>query len=134
MIAYELEDVDLVTRGRRYLESLAGRRVTVVGMARSGVAAARLLHGAGASVTATDDKPLHALGPEAEALAGLGVRWSSASAAFDAAELVVISPGVPVDAPALVSVRARGVPVIGELELGWRAMEAATIAMTGTNG
>ena len=134
MIAYELEDVDLVTRGRRYLESLAGRRVTVVGMARSGVAAARLLRGAGASVTATDDKPLHALGPEAEALLGLGVRWSSASAAFDDAELVVISPGVPVDAPALVSVRARGVPVIGELELGWRAMEAATIAITGTNG
>lgn len=134
MIAYELEDVDVVTRGRRYLESLAGRRVTVVGMARSGVAAARLLHDAGASVTATDDKPLQALGPEAEALVGLGVRWSSASAAFDGAELVVISPGVPVDAPALVSVRARGVPVIGELELGWRAMEAATIAITGTNG
>src|SRR5687768_10954738 len=103
-------------------------------MARSGVAAARLLRGAGASVTATDDKPLHALGPEAEALLGLGVRWSSAATAFDDADLVVISPGVPVDVPALERVRARGVPVIGELELGWRAMEAATIAITGTNG
>ncbi len=134
MIADELEDLDLVTRGRRYLDSLAGRRVTVVGMARSGVAAARLLHGAGAAVTATDDTPLHALGREAQALVDLGVRWSPSAGAFDGAELVVVSPGVPADAPALSDARARGVPVIGELELGWRAMEAATIAITGTNG
>ena len=54
--------------------------------------------------------------------------------AFAGAELVVVSPGVPLTLPALVRVRARGVPIVGELELAWRAMEADVIAITGTNG
>ena len=131
------EEVDVVTRGRAYLDSLAGRRVTVVGLARSGVAAARLLRAAGAEVTGTDARPLGALGREAQALAAAGVRLRAgpdAADAFAGAELVVVSPGVPLDAPALAGPRARAVPIIGELELGWRAMEAETIAITGTNG
>ena len=48
--------------------------------------------------------------------------------------LVVVSPGVPLDSPQLAPARAAGLPIIGELELGWRAMEADTIAITGTNG
>jgi UDP-N-acetylmuramoylalanine--D-glutamate ligase len=46
----------------------------------------------------------------------------------------VVSPGVPLDSPQLAPARAAGLPIIGELELGWRAMEAETIAITGTNG
>ena len=65
---------EAVTRGRAYLETLAGRRVTVVGLAKSGVAAARLLHAAGARVSASDAKPLGALGEEARGLGRLGVR------------------------------------------------------------
>src|SRR5207245_6561576 len=72
----EGHEVDMVTRGRAYLESLAGRRVTVVGLARSGVAAARLLRAVGAQVTGIDLKPLEALGREAAALQTLGVRRS----------------------------------------------------------
>src|SRR5262249_16884791 len=54
--------------------------------------------------------------------------------AFAGAELVVVSPGVPLTLPALTRTRARGIAIIGELELAWRAMEADVIAITGTNG
>ena len=134
MIVYQEEDTDLATRGRGWLRSLAGRRVTVVGLAKSGIAAARLLHEAGAVVTAADAKPIEALGREAAALRDLGVRFVTGVPEADAAALIVVSPGVPLDSPQLAPARARGVPVIGELELGWRAMEADTIAITGTNG
>ncbi len=132
-----LDEVDMLTRGRAYLDSLAGRRVTVVGLARSGVAAARLLRAAGAEVVGTDAKSLDALGREAARLADLGVRLLTGGGpgrALEGAALIVVSPGVPLDGAELVAARARGVPVIGELELGWRAMEAETIAITGTNG
>jgi UDP-N-acetylmuramoylalanine--D-glutamate ligase len=124
----------VVTRGRRWLATLAGRRVTVVGLAKSGVAAARLLASARAEVRATDAKPVGSLGREVSALAAEGVHLVDGPAAFTGAELVVISPGVPVDAAQLAPARQRAVPVIGELELGWRAMEAETLAITGTNG
>jgi UDP-N-acetylmuramoylalanine--D-glutamate ligase len=108
--------------------------VTVVGLAKSGVAAARLLAAAGAEVRGTDAKPVASLGREAGALATEGVRLVDGPAALAGAELVVVSPGVPVDGPQLAPARERGVPVIGELELAWRAMEADVIAITGTNG
>jgi UDP-N-acetylmuramoylalanine--D-glutamate ligase len=129
---------DAVTsRGRAYLDALAGQRVAVVGLARSGVAAARLCHAAGAEVVAIDAKPLERLGAEARTLPALGIRFlAERDAAGDvrSADLVVVSPGVPFDAPLPTAARSAGVPVIGELELGWRAMEADTIAITGTNG
>jgi UDP-N-acetylmuramoylalanine--D-glutamate ligase len=126
--------MDVATRGRRWLATLAGRRVTVVGLARSGVAAARLLASAEAQVRGTDAKPVASLGREVGALAVEGVRLVDGPAALAGAELVVVSPGVPIDGPQLAPARERGVPIIGELELGWRAMEADTIAITGTNG
>jgi UDP-N-acetylmuramoylalanine--D-glutamate ligase len=133
-----LDEVDMATRGPAYLRALAGRRVTVFGLAKSGVAAARLLRAVGAEVVGTDAKPVAALGGEVAALAEIGVRLvtgpSDQTSAFAGAELVVVSPGVPLDAPPLAAVRARQVPIIGELELGWRATEADTIAITGTNG
>jgi UDP-N-acetylmuramoylalanine--D-glutamate ligase len=129
-----LKEVDLGTRGRQWLATLAGRRVTVVGLAKSGTAAARLLASVQAEVRATDARPVAALGREVAALAAEGVHLVDGPAAFAGAELVVISPGVPIDSPQLAPARTRGVPVIGELELGWRAMEADTIAITGTNG
>jgi UDP-N-acetylmuramoylalanine--D-glutamate ligase len=132
-----VEDIEVATRGRAWLASLAGRRVTVVGLARSGIAAARLLHEVGARVTGLDARPLAALGREAAALRADGVPILSGgpdAAAFTDAVLVVVSPGVPLDSPQLAPARAAGLPIIGELELGWRAMEAETIAITGTNG
>jgi len=128
------EEVEVATRGRGYLATLARRHVTVVGLAKSGIAAARLLAAAGADVCGTDAKPVASLGPEVAALATAGVRLIDGPAAFDGVELVVVSPGVPLDGAQLAPARARRVPVIGELELAWRAMEAETIAITGTNG
>jgi UDP-N-acetylmuramoylalanine--D-glutamate ligase len=128
------EEAEVATRGRAYLATLAGRRVTVVGLAKSGVAAARLLARAGAAVCGTDAQPVAGLALEVRALERDGVRLVDGPAALDGAELVVVSPGVPVDGAQLAPARARLIPVIGELELAWRAMEAETIAITGTNG
>ena len=125
------------TRGVPYRESLAGKTTAVVGLAKSGVAAARLLRRLGARVLASDSSPLESLTAEARALDREGCTlWAGGhpDAAFVGADLVVVSPGVPLELPALASVRARGVPIIGELELAWRVMEADAIAITGTNG
>jgi UDP-N-acetylmuramoylalanine--D-glutamate ligase len=132
-----LEDEAVSTRGRAWLTSLAGARVTVVGLAKSGIAAVRLLREAGAIVTGSDVRPLGTLGREVMALCEAGVRMvtnGEAHRAFEGAALVVVSPGVPLDSPQLAPARAAGLPIIGEMELGWRATEAETIAITGTNG
>ena len=131
-----LEEMRVMARGQAYRDWLRGRRVSVVGLGRSGVAAVRLLVACGARVVATDEKPLPSLGVEARALETLGVRILAGghpAEAFRGADLVVVSPGVPLDTPVLAQLRAV-TPVIGELELAWRAMDADTIAITGTNG
>ncbi|MBD0315960.1 MAG: UDP-N-acetylmuramoyl-L-alanine--D-glutamate ligase [Nitrospiraceae bacterium] len=118
-------------------EELKGKKVTVVGLARSGVAAARLLHVAGAQVTAADGKEAEGLGDALDQLdrqavnVKVGMGYESA---LDEAELVVISPGVHTDLDALEAVRRRGVPVVGELELASWFLRAPILAVTGTNG
>src|SRR3989304_2236474 len=126
-----------VTRGQAYQEGARGLRVTVVGLARSGVAACRLLREIGAYVIATDMKPKGELSPEAGDLERSGVDlWvgDHPAIAFHDRDLIVLSPGVASDLPVLQRARERGVPVIGEMELGWRGVEAPGIAGTGTNG
>jgi UDP-N-acetylmuramoylalanine--D-glutamate ligase len=117
--------------------ALAGTKVTVVGLARSGVAVARLLQEAGARVTVADRKDrmelrsvLQHLDPSKVGVA-LGSGYESA---IDAAELVVISPGVPYRMKALERVRRRGVKVVSELEIASRFLTAPILALTGTNG
>jgi len=113
---------------------VAGRRVVVVGAARSGVAAAELLAERGARVTLSDTRPVVA---EAAALQAAGVTIEAGghqAATFDAADLVVVSPGVPPDQPLLAASGARGVEVIGELELASRWLRGPVIAITGTKG
>ena len=124
-------------RGATYRQSLAGKTVSVVGLGKSGVAAARLVRRLGGRVLASDASPLEALSADARALEKLGCAlWAGGhpDEAFRGAELVVVSPGVPLELPPLAAARARGVLVIGELELAWRVMEADVIAITGTNG
>src|SRR5262249_1057937 len=85
-------------RGRPWREALAGRAVTVVGLARSGVAACRLLRALGARVTGTDARAAAALYPEARALGAEGVRLvvdGHPPEAFAAAQLVVLRPPPP---------------------------------------
>lgn len=114
--------------------SVSGLRVLVVGAARSGVAAARLLARRGATTTLTDLKPEI---PEAPELTASGVRLELGGhvmSSFDTADLIVMSPGVPLDAPEVIRARAAGVRVIGELELASRWLRGPIVAITGTKG
>ena len=109
---------------------LEGARVVVVGMARSGVAAVQLLLEKGAVVTAVDMKPV-----QSEALARLGITIQPQSeAASVAADLIVLSPGVPSDTDVVAAQRKRGVRVIGDLELASWFLQGETIGITGSNG
>jgi UDP-N-acetylmuramoylalanine--D-glutamate ligase len=113
-----------------------GRTVIVVGLGRSGVAAARLLLGAGARVVANDGAPPERLSPEARLLEAEGVTLVAGShdpALFEAAHLVVVSPGVP-PLPILDAVERSGREVIGELELASRFVSAPIALIGGTNG
>ena len=105
---------------------LAGKRVTVVGMAKSGHAAVELLLERGAVVRAVDEKP-------EGALSGIEIEPQSARA-FAGADLVVLSPGVPADLELLNDVRARDIPVVGELELAAWFLQGDIIGITGSNG
>ena len=116
---------------------LKGKKITVLGLARSGVAAARLLQAVGASVTVADRKEERELSYALSHLdrrtldVMVGVGYESA---LQGAELVVISPGVPSGLEALTQARRQGVRVIGELELASWFLKAPILAVTGTNG
>jgi UDP-N-acetylmuramoylalanine--D-glutamate ligase len=117
---------------------LSGKRVVVVGLGASGVAAARLCLRRGARVVATDGKPREALAAEARALEGEGatlVAGGHAAARIDEADVVVVSPGVPL-LPEVAAAEARGASVWGEIELAVRSMThaAPVVAVGGTNG
>ena len=105
----------------------------VVGLARSGVAAARALAFRGEQVTGVDaDRPT-----DLTELDAAGVPYfldDDGSGRLDGVRTVVKSPGVPQGAAVIAEARERGIEVIGELELGWRMVEAPFLAIIGTNG
>jgi UDP-N-acetylmuramoylalanine--D-glutamate ligase len=114
--------------------SVRGKRVTVVGAARSGLAAAALLVQQGARVTLSDSRTDVA---EAEPVRALGVELELGghrAESFVDAELVVLSPGVPPELPVVAAARQAGVPVIGEVEMASRWLRGRVIAITGTKG
>src|SRR4051812_20468628 len=116
---------------------LEGKDVTVVGLARSGVAAARLCARRGARVVATDRKRREELPAEVLALEADGVRLEVGGhrmETFTGASMVVVSPGVPPTMPELRAARVAGVPVLAELELGWQLLKGTVAAVTGTKG
>jgi len=112
-----------------------GKRVTVVGLARSGISAARALHALGARVTVTDKKPLDQLAKQVREL-GSGIVVEAGGhpdRIFIETDLVVLSPGVPKIAPVL-QARRHGIRVISELELAWLLSDSPYVGITGTNG
>jgi len=114
--------------------SVDRKRVTVVGAARSGIAAAELLAERGAVVTLSD---VRSDVPEAMPLREHGVALELGSQTPDTfadADLIVLSPGVPPEQPAIQAARARGVPIIAEIELAARWLQGRVIAITGTKG
>jgi UDP-N-acetylmuramoylalanine--D-glutamate ligase len=113
---------------------VAGKRITVAGAARSGIAAAELLVRRGARVTLSDTRSEVA---DARALEALGVGLELGGhreETFTSADLVVLSPGVPSEQPVIAAARARGIAVIGEVELASRWLLGRVIAITGTKG
>ena len=114
--------------------SVHGRRVVVVGAARSGIAAAELLVRRGAHVTLSDTRTGFD-GSDRLAAAGVTLELGGhLRETFASADLVVTSPGVPVEQPVFDEPRRHGVEVIGELELASRWIQGRVIAITGTKG
>lgn len=116
---------------------LNNQRVLVVGLGRSGVASALFLQGRGARVTVSDAKPLAELGDEIPFLLDHGITVETGGhgeRTFQGQDLIVVSPGVPLDALPLVQARQLGVPVIGEIELAAEHFPGPIVAITGSNG
>jgi UDP-N-acetylmuramoylalanine--D-glutamate ligase len=114
--------------------SVVGQNVVVVGAARSGLAAAELLVERGARVTLSEKRDEIA---EARSLAERGVALELGGhriETFERADLIVMSPGVPAEQPAIEMAKNRGVPVIAEIELASRWLKGRVIAITGTKG
>lgn len=115
---------------------VSGKKILVVGCASSGVAAAHFLAARGARVTVNDAKPEGEL-KEAAALRTAGVEISSGGhpeELFENADLIVASPGVPLALEPFHRARARGVPIIGEVELAGRFLRGRLVGITGSNG
>jgi len=116
---------------------VSNKRVIVCGMARSGIAAARLLARRGAVVTISDMKPADAFGDTLDELRSLGCVFAlgeGPQAHLADQDMMIISPGIPYVKDFVQEAVKMGVEVIGELELGARLMKGGMAAITGTNG
>lgn len=115
---------------------ISEKRAMVVGLGESGLAVVRFLRARGAHVRVNDRRDAEAIGGaaiEAERLGAELLLGGHPEAAFEGLDLIVVSPGVP-PLPVLDQAERRGVPVIGEVELAARFIDAPIVAVTGTNG
>ena len=116
---------------------MTGKRVLVVGLGKSGVASALFLHEHGAKVSVSDAKSPDQLRQEIPVLLDAGISVETGQhgeRTFRDQDLIVISPGVPVDVPQLVHAGERGIPVIGEIELAAQFLKGKIVGITGSNG
>lgn len=116
---------------------LRGKKILIVGLARSGLAAAEFCAHEGAYVTVNDSQSEDKFAREIERLQKFPVTFifgSHPEKIFSETDLVVISPGVPLNIPALEAARKKGVPIISELELAFPFIKGDIIGITGTNG
>jgi UDP-N-acetylmuramoylalanine--D-glutamate ligase len=116
---------------------LKGKKVLVVGLGKSGLAAALFLRRRGAQVTVSDIRSAQALGKDIPALIEQGIAVEAGGhglLTFRRQDLIVVSPGVPLTTPELAQARKFGIPIIGEVELAARFLKGKVIAITGSNG
>jgi UDP-N-acetylmuramoylalanine--D-glutamate ligase len=116
---------------------LGGKKVLVVGLARTGIATALFCAERGAHVTATESRPEAEIAETAAKLRAAGVTLELGghrAETFAEQDLIVASPGVALMTPALAAARAIGVPVWSEIELAWRFLRGRLICITGSNG
>jgi len=119
------------------MDRYAGKRITIFGANRSGIAIARLLFDLGAIISLTDTRDSGALSKEISQLDGLPIQYylgGHDEACIANAELIVVSPGVPLDIPILVEGKKREIPILGELEISASLCQARIVAITGTKG
>ena len=117
--------------------NLANTHTLVVGLGVTGVALAQFLKKNGAIVTVTDISSEAALGPRLAAVREMDIRLELGChrpETFTEADLIVLSPGVPHTLDVIESARAKGVPILGEIELAGRFIREPIVAVTGTNG
>src|SRR5262245_32505183 len=111
---------------------LRGARVVVAGAARSGVALVRFLLARGARVTLSDNRQARDLGPEVAALASRGVAFEFGrheEKTFEGADLVAVSPGVPLSIAPIAAARRRGVRVVAEVEVASWYLEGTLVGI-----
>jgi UDP-N-acetylmuramoylalanine--D-glutamate ligase len=116
---------------------LQGKRVLIVGMARTGIATAQFCAARGARVTAIDDRGAEQLGEAARELREIGCTLEFGGnhvPVFQSQDLIVPSPGVPSNHPGLTAARAAHVTVWSEIELAWRFLRGRLVGVTGSNG
>ncbi|NLB89869.1 MAG: UDP-N-acetylmuramoyl-L-alanine--D-glutamate ligase, partial [Clostridiales bacterium] len=113
------------------------QQIMIVGMGKSGLAAALLLAQLGAIPMIVDQKSQEHFTKEMEILSPYPVQWylgENPENLLDKVEKIVISPGVPIQAPFIVRAKEKNISVIGEMELGYQIAQGEMIAITGTNG
>ena len=116
---------------------LRNKQILVVGLAKTGVACARFLASKGALVTVSDMRSKEALADPMAELAAVPITWELErhdESTFLASDLIVVSPGVPMDLPQLVAAHKAGREIVSEIELASRFINAPLVAITGTNG
>jgi UDP-N-acetylmuramoylalanine--D-glutamate ligase len=119
------------------MKDLRNKKVLVVGLAKSGLATAEFLVTKGAQVTVTDHLSASELGSTADYAKGLGCSLALGGhpqEVFTQADLIIVSPGVPLELPELKEARLRSIPIMGELELASRFLQLPVVAISGTNG
>lgn len=112
------------------------KKIVIVGAGSTGCSLARFFRARGAQVTLSDNRSADRLNSLDE-LHRLGVALDlggHSHSLFTAADLVVVSPGVPLDVPVLEACRKQGVEILGEVEIAWQELAGTMIAITGTNG
>ncbi|MGG3562009.1 UDP-N-acetylmuramoyl-L-alanine--D-glutamate ligase [Neobacillus rhizosphaerae] len=121
----------------KQIESYRHKKILVLGLAKSGVTAAALLHKLGAFVTVNDKKPLSE-NPEAQGLLEQGIKVICGDHPIELLdegfELIVKNPGIPYYNPMIEGALEKGIPVITEIELAYQISEAPFVGITGTNG
>jgi UDP-N-acetylmuramoylalanine--D-glutamate ligase len=122
---------------KKTMMDLKNKRVLVVGLGKSGLSAAMFLRARGARVTVSDTRSAVALAHEIPTLLDAGIMVESGGhglLTFRRQDLIVVSPGVPMDTPEVKQTKAFGMPVIGEVELASRFLQGQVVAITGSNG